>query len=66
MVSGRGGGQVGRDGSGLDSGGSSNDRADEKTEKVRSDAARIRGTYRFSRYGVAPPPVFSKRESTAY
>ncbi|KAM0841752.1 hypothetical protein ACQ4PT_058800 [Festuca glaucescens] len=71
MVSGRG--SYGRGGSGIERGGSSSQhggdgRTGEKTEaeKVRSDAARLRGSYRYSRYGVAPPPAFSKRESAAY
>ncbi|KAM0892893.1 hypothetical protein ACQ4PT_025446 [Festuca glaucescens] len=66
MVSGRGGGQIGRGGSEIERGGDGC--AGEKTEaeKVRSDAARLRGSYRYSRYGVAPPPEFSKRDLAAY
>ncbi|KAM0899851.1 hypothetical protein ACQ4PT_021017 [Festuca glaucescens] len=66
---GRGGGQVGRGGSSTERGGSSNTPpAGEKTEadKIRSDAARIRESYRFRNYGVAALPAFAKRESDRY
>ncbi|KAM0881035.1 hypothetical protein ACQ4PT_033202 [Festuca glaucescens] len=65
---GRGGGQIGRGGSGIERGGSSSQRTGKKTEaeKVRFDAARLRGLYRYSRYVVAPLPAFSKCELAAY
>jgi hypothetical protein len=67
-VSRRGGGQIVHGESGLERGGSSSQRVGEKTEaeKDHYDAAQIRGSYRFSGYGIAPPPAFSKRESAAY
>ncbi|KAM0930939.1 hypothetical protein ACQ4PT_000646 [Festuca glaucescens] len=71
MVAGhrRGGGQIGRGGCSTERGGSSTTPpAGEKTEaeKLRSDAARIRGSYRYRNYGVAAPPAFAKRESERY
>jgi hypothetical protein len=32
-----------------------------EVDKIRSDAASIRGSYRYRNYGVAAPPAFSKR-----
>ncbi|KAM0851063.1 hypothetical protein ACQ4PT_052675 [Festuca glaucescens] len=67
--SGRGGGQIGRGGSSpgrgessSGGGGSSN-----KTEarKVASDAARLRGSYRYLKHAVTPPPAFLRWESAA-
>jgi hypothetical protein len=69
MVAGRGGGQVGRGGRSTERGGSSTlPPAGEKTEaeKVKSDAARIRGSYRNRNYGVAVSPAFANRESEQY
>jgi hypothetical protein len=66
---GRGGSQIGRGGSSTERGGSSTARsAGEKTkaEKIKSDAAHIRGSYRYRNYGVAAPPTFAKRESDRY
>ncbi|KAK1632671.1 hypothetical protein QYE76_006986 [Lolium multiflorum] len=34
-----------------------------EAEKLRSDVARIRGSYRYRNYDVATPPAFAKRES---
>jgi hypothetical protein len=63
--SGRGGGQIGCNGSSTERGGSSaGEREKTEEEKLRSDAARIRGSYR--NYGMAALTAFAKCESERY
>ncbi|KAK1662577.1 hypothetical protein QYE76_050736 [Lolium multiflorum] len=64
---GRGGGQIGHGGSSTERGGSSTgEREKTEAEKLRFDAACIRGSYRYRNYGLAAPPSFAKRESEQY
>jgi hypothetical protein len=37
-----------------------------EAEKVKSDTARIHGSYRYRNYDIAAPPAFAKRESERY
>jgi hypothetical protein len=58
---GRGGGQIGR-------GGPSRGRGDddkEEAKKRRSDAARLRGSKRWTNYRLRPPPKFNRWEARA-
>jgi hypothetical protein len=52
---GRGGGQIGRARS---SRGAEGD--DDEARKRRFDATRLRGSYRYTKYGLTPPPAFNK------
>jgi hypothetical protein len=61
--SGRGGGQIGRSGSSTERDGSSAGEREKTKEKMRSDAARIRGSYRYRNYCLASLAAFAKRES---
>jgi hypothetical protein len=58
---GRGGGHIGRAGSSC--GGGNND--DEEVKKRRSDTARPRGSYRYTKYGLTSSPAFNKWEAQA-
>nr|XP_051211563.1 formin-like protein 5 [Lolium perenne] len=58
--SGCGGGQSSR---GESSNGGGSRREKTEAEKVASDAARLRGSYRYLNYWRKPPPAFLRRES---
>jgi hypothetical protein len=61
LLIGRGGGHIGQASSshGRDGG------DDEEAKKRRSDATRLRGSYRYTKYGLTPPPAFNKWEARA-
>jgi hypothetical protein len=60
---------IGRSGGHIGRGGPSRGRGDEEEEeeakKRHSDAARLRGSRRFTNYGLQPPPKFNRWEAHA-